>query len=67
MNKKEDAMNQVCVIGLGYIGLPTSIVAANSGLKVIGFDVDQQRVKRINSFDPVIEEPDLFEKLSVPL
>lgn len=67
MNKKEDIMNQVCVIGLGYIGLPTSIVAANSGFKVVGFDVDVQRVERINSFDPVIEEPDLFEKLKQAL
>ena len=60
-------MNRVCVIGLGYIGLPTSIVAANSGLKVVGFDIDVQRVERINSFDPVIEEPDLFEKLKQAL
>ena len=27
-----------CVIGLGYIGLPTSIVVANSGFDVIGVD-----------------------------
>ncbi len=60
-------MNRACVIGLGYIGLPTSIVAANSGLKVVGFDVDVQRVERINSCDPVIEEPDLFEKLKQAL
>jgi UDP-N-acetyl-D-mannosaminuronic acid dehydrogenase len=60
-------MNQICVIGLGYIGLPTSIVAANSGLKVIGFDIDKQRVERINASDPIIEEPDLLEKLKKAL
>lgn len=60
-------MNRVCIIGLGYIGLPTSIVAADSGFEVLGFDIDAQRVERINSFDPVIEEPDLFEKLKQAL
>lgn len=33
--------NQICVIGLGYIGLPTSLLFAKNGLKVIGVDTNQ--------------------------
>ena len=41
-------MKKVCVVGLGYIGLPTAIVAAESGLQVVGIDVDQNRIDCIN-------------------
>ncbi len=56
-------MKKVCILGLGYIGLPTAIVAAQQGLDVIGFDIDKQRVDRINQSDPVIQEPEIFDKL----
>ncbi len=65
--EKRDYMKQVCILGLGYIGLPTAIVLADAGVKVIGVDVDQARVKKINSGDPVIKEPDIFEKLQYAL
>ena len=32
----------VCVLGLGYIGLPTASILAKAGMKVIGVDVDPQ-------------------------
>ena len=35
-------MSTCCVIGLGYIGLPTSVVLANAGHRVIGVDVNPQ-------------------------
>lgn len=54
---------RVCIVGLGYIGLPTSIVAAQAGYEVIGFDIDVDRVAKINEGRAVIEEPDLAEKL----
>lgn len=56
-------MKKVCVIGLGYIGLPTAVIAAEHGFDVVGFDKDQTRVARINACDPVIQEPEIFEKL----
>ena len=65
--KRNNSMKKVCVIGLGYIGLPTSIVLAESGYRVIGVDVDAQKVAAINAGDPVIKEPELFEKLHVAL
>lgn len=60
---KKDIMKKVCVIGLGYIGLPTAIVAADAGYSVAGFDVDCERVTSINAGDPIIYEPEIFERL----
>jgi UDP-N-acetyl-D-mannosaminuronic acid dehydrogenase len=51
----------VCVIGLGYIGLPTSAVFANAGFKVIGVDVNHEAIKSINNGEPHIFEPGLVE------
>lgn len=64
---KDSSMKDVCVIGLGYIGLPTAIVAAEHGFNVIGFDVDAKRVAHINAGDPVIQEPEIFERLHLAL
>lgn len=63
----KDKMKKVSVIGLGYIGLPTAIVAAQAGLQVSGYDVDARRVQAINAGAPLIQEPDLVEKLHAVL
>jgi len=60
-------MKKICVAGLGYIGLPTAIIAAQSGFEVVGYDCDQSRVTRINQADPVIHEPEVKEKLQAVL
>lgn len=39
----------VGIIGLGYVGLPLALEFANKGIKVIGFDLDESKVKKINS------------------
>jgi UDP-N-acetyl-D-glucosamine dehydrogenase len=39
----------VCVIGLGYVGLPLAIQFARCGAKVIGLDVDVAKVEQINA------------------
>lgn len=67
IEKRDIDMQKVCVVGLGYIGLPTAIVAAESGYNVIGFDIDDQRVAEINSGNPIIHEPDAYEKLQYVL
>ena len=38
----------VCIIGLGYVGLPLAIQFARSGAEVIGLDVDQTKVDQVN-------------------
>lgn len=60
---KDDSMKKVCVIGLGYIGLPTAIVAAEHGYQVHGYDIDADKVAAINNADPVIKEPEIHERL----
>ena len=49
----------VAVVGLGYIGLPTSAVLAANGLRVVGVDIDPETVSAINSGSAHIVEPDL--------
>ena len=53
MNKK------ICVLGLGYIGLPTAALLANRGYMVHGVDVVKSTVDTINQGKIHIVEPDL--------
>jgi UDP-N-acetyl-D-mannosaminuronic acid dehydrogenase len=50
---------RLSVIGLGYIGLPTSAVFADNGVDVIGVDVNPAAVESINRGQPHIVEPEL--------
>jgi len=55
---------KVSVVGLGYIGLPTAVLAAQSGYTVYGYDVDERKVTSIASGCSPIIEPDLDERLA---
>src|SRR5688572_25894938 len=50
---------RVCVVGLGYIGLPTASILGTKGCRVFGVDVSPQVVDTINAGRIHIEEPDL--------
>lgn len=52
-------MTICCVIGLGYIGLPTAAVLARAGHRVIGVDVNSHVVTTVNAGRIHILEPDL--------
>ena len=54
-----DSKPQVCVVGLGYIGLPTAAIVARAGCPVLGLDVTQSVVDTINRGEIHIEEVDL--------
>ena len=54
-----DTKPDVCVIGLGYIGLPTAAIIARAGCRVHGVDVTQTVVDTINRGEIHIEEVDL--------
>jgi UDP-N-acetyl-D-mannosaminuronic acid dehydrogenase len=56
---KSDNKPDVCVVGLGYIGLPTAAIIARAGCKVLGIDVSQHVVDTINRGEIHIEEVDL--------
>ena len=52
-------MGRVCVVGLGYVGVPTAAVLAGHGMEVIGVDIDRERVETINSGTSPFDEPGL--------
>lgn len=58
----ESRFETVCVIGLGYIGLPTAAFIASAGINVIGVDVNEHHVAQINEGEVPFFEPD-FESL----
>jgi UDP-N-acetyl-D-mannosaminuronic acid dehydrogenase len=50
---------KICVLGLGYIGLPTASTFATHGLQVVGVDINKQVVERLNVGEIHIYEPGL--------
>ncbi|MDP4208601.1 MAG: UDP-N-acetyl-D-mannosamine dehydrogenase [Bacteroidota bacterium] len=57
------AYNQICFMGLGYIGLPTAAVSAGKELKVLGVDINASVVETINQGHIHIIEPGLAEQV----
>ena len=53
--------NSICMVGLGYIGLPTAAVFAKHGIQVKGVDINQHAVDTINRGEIHIEEYGLEE------
>ncbi|MEM4307959.1 MAG: nucleotide sugar dehydrogenase [Thermoplasmata archaeon] len=53
----------VCVVGLGYIGLPTAVMLAKNGFKVYGYDVNSEHVSNIQKKKITIKEEGLYESL----
>ena len=39
---------KVCVVGLGYVGIPVAAKFAEAGFDVVGIDVDKEKVEKIN-------------------
>ncbi|MEN6392150.1 MAG: nucleotide sugar dehydrogenase [Syntrophomonas sp.] len=52
-------MGTICVIGLGYIGLPTAVVLSLHGYKVIGADSNEQVLNELSRGYTHIKEPSL--------
>ncbi len=53
-----------CILGLGYIGLPTAAVLTRAGHRVIGVDVNVQVVSTVNQGQIHIVEPDLDQAVA---
>ena len=54
----ESHFNQIAIVGLGYVGLPLCIRFCESGINVIGLDVDQDKVDTINDGKSYIKHID---------
>lgn len=54
---------KACFMGLGYIGLPTSIIAAKHGIRIAGVDINEQVVEKTNAGELHIIEPGLGDLL----
>ncbi len=57
----------VCVVGLGYVGLPLAVQFARSGARVTGIDLDPTKVERINAGTSYIDDvpsDDLAEQVN---
>ncbi|MBR5117435.1 MAG: UDP-N-acetyl-D-mannosamine dehydrogenase [Muribaculaceae bacterium] len=50
---------KACFMGLGYIGLPTAIIAAKSGIDIVGVDINSKVVEQTNAGHLHIVEPGL--------
>lgn len=57
------SFKKICVIGLGYIGLPTAAVFARAGVEVVGVDVNPKAIDIINTGKAHIVEADLDDLL----
>ena len=55
---------KICIIGLGYIGLPTAAMFATHGHDVLGVDVNKKVIDALNEGRIIIEEPFLDEIVS---
>jgi UDP-N-acetyl-D-mannosaminuronic acid dehydrogenase len=51
---------KICVLGLGYVGLPTAAIFASRGVQVIGVDINETTVETINQGKIHIIEPGLY-------
>jgi len=58
------AFETLCVVGLGYIGLPTAVTFAEHGVRVFGQDVNPAFVEEINRGEAPLVEPELAEHLA---
>jgi UDP-N-acetyl-D-mannosaminuronic acid dehydrogenase len=51
--------NKICIIGLGYIGLPTASTFAVNGVKVLGVDINPRIIEALKKGEIIIHEPGL--------
>ena len=42
-------INSITVVGLGYVGLPTSAILANAGFSVFGLDINKNLIDSLNN------------------
>jgi UDP-N-acetyl-D-glucosamine dehydrogenase len=56
MNRREPPTYKVLVIGQGYVGLPLAMESVAAGHDVVGYEVDESRVKRLAAAETYVED-----------
>src|SRR5262249_6176666 len=59
--------NKICILGLGYIGLPTASMFAANGLTVLVVDINPRVIETLRGGDIHIHEPGLREMVQAAL
>ena len=65
--EETESLNEVAVIGLGYVGLPTACMLAANGVKVLGVDTNQTLVDQLLDGRPRAVEPEIRSLLGQAL
>ena len=52
-------INQICVVGLGYVGLPLAALLTKNNIKVLGVDTNTKVVNNLNKNKIILEEQKL--------
>ena len=47
MKKKYNNKKTIAIVGLGYVGLPLALLANRRGYKVLGIDLDNEKIKQL--------------------
>jgi UDP-N-acetyl-D-glucosamine dehydrogenase len=42
-------MNNIAIVGMGYVGLPLALQFARAGCRVVGLDIDPRKVESLNA------------------
>lgn len=61
LSADEKPSEKIAVVGLGYMGLPTAALLAKSGYSVLGVDLSQAKVDRVNGGEVPFEEKGLSD------
>lgn len=56
--KIDNGSAKICVIGLGYVGLPLAVEYAGAGYEVLGIDVDARKIAKLNRGENYIDDVD---------
>ena len=59
IQKINDRSAKICVLGLGYIGLPTAAMFATNGSEVLGVDINEDIIHTLKNGELPIQEPGL--------
>ena len=66
LKKIESREAKIGVVGLGYVGLPLAIEFINAGFAVMGFDIDEEKLKMLRNSQTYIKHipSDILEKMN---